>query len=127
MTKKQAKEMAEFEGVLCNAVPDGTPYEQCGGMIPAARELMRLARRHGKIQERLCNEPDYNGAIKRSDANCERRITELCKAEPIRCAVDAVIFGGDPRGYTVKVRLKDGRYNTWGGAEDGWGVPQEAL
>jgi len=126
MTKQQA-EMSEFESVLCNAVPDGTPYEQCGGMIPAARELMRLARRHNVIQERLCNEPDHNGKLARADERIEKRIKALCSAEPIACAVDAVILGGDPRGYTVKVRLKNGRYNTWGGAEDGWGVPQEAL
>lgn len=33
-------------------------------------------------------------------------------------------FGGDPRGYTVKLLLPDGSYNTWGGFECGWGVPQ---
>lgn len=34
-------------------------------------------------------------------------------------------LGGDPRGYTVKLMTpKSGRYNTWGGAECGWGVPQ---
>lgn len=34
------------------------------------------------------------------------------------------IFGGDPRGYTVKILLPDGSSNTWGGFECGWGVPQ---
>jgi hypothetical protein len=29
--------------------------------------------------------------------------------------------GGDPRGYCLKITLPDGNYNTWGGAEDGWG------
>jgi hypothetical protein len=33
-------------------------------------------------------------------------------------------FGGDPRGYTVKVHLPNHAYNTWGGAESGYGVPQ---
>lgn len=32
-------------------------------------------------------------------------------------------FGGDPRGFTVKLVLPDGRHNTWGGKEEGWGVP----
>jgi len=126
MTRKQAEEMAEFESVLCNAVPSGTPYEQCGGMIPAARELMRLARRHGKLQERLCNEPDDNGKLVRADEACMDRIQRLIFADdsPLHHAVDKVVFGGDPRGYTVKVILRNGKYNTWGGAEDGWGVPQ---
>ena len=39
------------------------------------------------------------------------------------CAAMSAADGGDPRGYCTKLRLKSGRYNTWGGAEDGWGVP----
>ena len=31
-------------------------------------------------------------------------------------------FGGDPRGYTVKLHLPEGTSNTWG--RDGYGVPQ---
>mgnify|MGYP001572816579 CR=1 FL=1 len=31
-------------------------------------------------------------------------------------------FSGDPRGYCVKIGLKSGRYNTWGGKECGWGI-----
>lgn len=78
-------------------------------------ELMRLARRHGKLQERACN---YQ-VLEDHDAVCEDSIREVCRK--IGCEVK---FGGDPRGYTVKVMLPSGRYNTWGGAEDGWGVPQ---
>lgn len=33
------------------------------------------------------------------------------------------IFGGDPRGYVVKLRMPSGQHNTMGGAEDGIGVP----
>lgn len=32
-------------------------------------------------------------------------------------------FNGDPRGYVVKLILKTGSYNTFGGAEAGYGVP----
>jgi hypothetical protein len=39
--------------------------------------------------------------------------------QPIR-----VRFGGDPRGYTVKLTMPDGRYDTWGGPAEGIGVPQ---
>lgn len=30
---------------------------------------------------------------------------------------------GDPRGYVVKLALRDGSYNTLGGLESGWAVP----
>lgn len=83
--------------------------------VAEVRELLTLARRHGKLQERACNEP----VPENHDAACEARITSVC--ERIGCKVK---FGGDPRGYTVKIFLPSGRYNTWGGAEDGWGVPQ---
>lgn len=35
----------------------------------------------------------------------------------------SVRFGGDPRGYTTKITFPDGSWNTFGGREDGWGVP----
>ena len=33
-------------------------------------------------------------------------------------------LGGDPRGYCLKAWLPNGAYNTWGGAEEGfgWGI-----
>lgn len=34
------------------------------------------------------------------------------------------ILGGDPRGFTVKLLFPSGIYNTWGGKESGYGVPQ---
>ena len=34
-----------------------------------------------------------------------------------------VITTGDPRGYTTKLILPSGAYNTWGGKESGYGVP----
>lgn len=124
MTRKQAAEMNEFEGAVCNAIPDGTPWERRERIIPTIRELMRLSRRHGRLQERLCSEPDDDGRLGRMDERLEERIKALVSADPLACAIKGVILGGDPRGYTVKVLLRNGKYNTWGGAEDGWGVPQ---
>lgn len=126
MAKREAEEREEFVAILCEAVPDGTPYAEYAGIIPQARELMRLAKRHGRIQERLCNEPDDDHKILRADERCQDRIIRLIFADdsPLHAAIDKVMFSGDPRGYTVKVLLRNGRHNTWGGAEDGWGVPQ---
>jgi hypothetical protein len=118
-----SEDQAEFIDALYEAIPNETPYGAYKGLAVAAAELMRLARRHDKIQERLCNEPDESGRIARSDERIEARIKELIAAVPLSAAIRGVVLSGDPRGYTVKVLLKNGRYNTWGGAEDGWGVP----
>lgn len=47
------------------------------------------------------------------------RLAELCAPHGIK-----VKTCGDPRGYVVKLLLpRTERYNTWGGKEEGWGVP----
>lgn len=124
MTKQQERERVEFAGKMSREFPDFTLAE----VTEFAEELMRLARRHGKLAERECNgHQTWDGnwdeaAAKRDELAGERleaRITKLC--ERMGCGVK---FGGDPRGYTVLLILPSGRGNTWGGDEHGWGVPQ---
>lgn len=111
--------------------------------------LMRLARVHGQLAVEECNGPEHlNGPnpfdrggptgqrerfeaerrrlmtewetnLTQRQASNDRRIKELCADFKV-----PVKLGGDPRGYTVKLRLPSGAYNTWGGADDGYGVPQ---
>lgn len=107
MTRQQITDQTEFAALMVGEFPAAD--------INDINELMRLARRHGKLQEKACNEQ----VPENHDAKCEDEIWRVCCR--IGCKVK---FGGDPRGYTVKVFLPSGRYNTWGGAEDGWGVPQ---
>ena len=117
--------------------------------LAAARSLLRLARAHGNLAAQHCNGPAHlngpapydwqkqpeqhaawikrNGeaaeaweaAREKKELAVEKRITDICAGFKL-----PVIFGGDPRGYTVKVKFPSGRYNTFGGAEEGWGVPQ---
>lgn len=64
---------------------------------------------------------------------CNRQLTEREQArqERLKLAVHAMAkswgivahVGDDPRGYCIKLMLPSGTYNTWGGAECGWGVP----
>lgn len=65
-----------------------------------------------KLQER------WGARIEREEARAQKNVIAACSE--LGLVPD---FGGDPRGYTVKVKLPSGRYNTWGGKEDGWGVP----
>lgn len=84
----------------------------------------------------------WETARAKREESCERRITEVCAkfghkpdciyvgGVPARatCRCRGKIlkphFGGDPRGYTVKVKLPSGVHNTFGGSEEGYGVPQ---
>lgn len=105
MTKANVAQLMEFGMMMGREFPEARPDD--------VAELVRLAKRHGRLQEQSCNEPmpeDY-------DAGCERDIRDVC--ERIGCRA---IFGGDPRGFTVKLILPSGRSNHWGGQT--WGVPQ---
>ena len=51
-------------------------------------------------------------------ARCEEHIRIACKPWGIKPT-----FNGDPRGAVVKLLLPSGRYNSFGGKEDGYWVP----
>lgn len=110
MTKRDAEQQQEFIALLYREFPDKE------GIVPFARELMRLARKCAHFAEAACGELSPRQAAL-DEAN-DRRIEELCEAFGA-----SVLIQGDPRGFTVKLLLPSGSYNTWGGHENGWGVP----
>ena len=125
---------------------DTHTLQQC---IDAARALLRHSRTHGNLAVQYCNGPEHlNGPSpydwqaqseqhrawingnrteretweeqrEWKELACEKRIREICAGFNL-----PVHFGGDPRGFTVKLKLSRGAYNTWGGSEEGYGVPQ---
>lgn len=77
-------------------------------------KLMALGRRAGNNAVRLCNEGDYRD---KSDIVVKAVSKALNEA-----GVDAKFkVGGDPRGYCLKIMMPDGRCNSFGGPEEGWG------
>ena len=88
--------------------------------------IARNAATYGRIQEAWCSvemSPQQTSGTERREKNLERRISELVEQLPtVKGEQITVKFGGDPRGYTVKLIMPDHRYNSWGGAEDGIGV-----
>jgi len=98
-------EVVEFAVIMAQECPGVRPFQLV--------ELMKLARRHGRLQERACNEQ----VPENHDAACEAKIRKLC--EDIGCTP---LFSGDPRGATVKLKLPSGRTNDFGGI--GVCVPQ---
>jgi hypothetical protein len=123
-----AKEREEFLARMVREYPDMSVYVVC----EAARKIMRHARTHGNLAVEHCNEPsgcwylaqpgrvdEWEERHAKREVSCERRITELCAPFGL-----VPHFGGDPRGYTVKLKLPSGAYNTCGGSQEGYGVPQ---
>ena len=84
-------------------------------LVADARVLHRLA-------ERECNDdrtPDVQAADEKKDEKYSRRVRETLKPFGV-----SVRFNGDPRGYPVKLffTYHERIYNTWGGAEEGYGI-----
>ena len=149
-TEKERQEfIAQFTQALAGKPgPHGWEVHRIGDCIHAARALLRHARTHGNLAVQYRNGPQhlngpspYNWQIQpeqhrewingnrraweawearreRKEQACERRIKEICAGFSL-----PVTLGGDPRGYTVKVKFPSGAYNTWGGSSEGYGIP----
>lgn len=104
----------------------------------AALLLMRHATTHGRLAVMSCSghpaqasslpaerinalQAKWDAYIEKREARVEARMRAILAPFGI-----VPTFGGDPRGYTVKLKLPSGAYNTWGGSEEGFGVPQRA-
>ncbi len=83
-----------------------------------ANRLMRYGATYSRLQEQACNGyQDWRGnwderATKEAEAKearIEKRVRELCAA--FGCEA---VFGGDPRGATIKVKVPDGYTDDWG-------------
>ena len=97
-----------------------------------ARRLMYYGATYGRVQEMACNAPDFEYDQNRPDAQernkrreywwnkhiednerKEKRIEEKLIALCAKFSCKPV-FGGDPRGNTIKIQVPDGYTNDWG-------------
>lgn len=126
------KDREEFVAILVRECPQVDPLR----VARAAGRIMRHSATIGRLVEESCNghpaqgsptipierlnklQDAWDARIERQDAAAQKHIIAACSE--LGLVPD---FGGDPRGYTVKIKLPSGRYNTMGGKEDGWGVP----
>lgn len=88
------------------------------------KPLLALARAYARIQERWCSEdmsgtPGLQASLEKKEKTLEEHIRKIAHELP---GVQGVKFTGDPRGFCVRLLLTNGKYNTWGGVEDGWGI-----
>ena len=106
-------EREEFIARMVSEFRETAPHVVLG----FARAIMRRANSVQRHAEAQCN-GDTTEAQNRRAASAEAQIVECCQA--LGCTVK---FGGDPRGYCVRLILPSGKGNTWGGDAEGWGVP----
>lgn len=118
----KGRELAEL---LVPALPDDVNMFD-GGYRWTCSRICRLATTYGRLQETACCR-ELTAGEQRREQTIEETIRRLVQTHlPF---VEKVAFGGDPRGYTVRLYAPDRRhegrniYNTWGGSEHGLGVP----
>ncbi len=121
MTRREAIERERFSALLCRE--SGYVYaHRC------AELLCRHGKTYARLQEANCNgvgtwsgesnesfarrQERFEKELERREGNLERRIREICAQlgkgfEPV--------FGGDPRGATVKIRVPSNKTTDWGG------------
>lgn len=117
LSKPVRKELEALRSALYRAdYNDGDLFAP--DAVFAMAESIRLAKEYQRIQEKHCNGVSTE-KHERREAKIEKIITNLiAQLHGLR-----VEFGGDPRGYTVKLHLANGKlYNTWGGSESGYGI-----
>lgn len=123
MAKAKQRDREQFERVIADATVEmGDSTER-----PYAVQTARLLMRHGATYERLAEvecsvelSEQQAARLERRQQQLEQRMRKLVARLGERFDIN---FNGDPRGYTVKIKLPTKRYNTWGGEELGWGVP----
>ena len=115
------KDRDEFVGVIVQEIERQIDRTQCGGSQHTSVVLARLILRNAATIQRhavnACNR-EVSQAETDNQTRAEMRILEACEPWGIKPT-----FGGDPRGAVVKLLLPSGRYNSWGGREDGYCVP----
>lgn len=102
-------EREEFIAVLCQERPDIPVYLNAD----TARRILRDAQRLTTIAVRQCNgiaDEEEEARVERTKAKAEDRIRELAGHFGAMAH-----FQGDPRGAVVKLALKSGISNSWGG------------
>lgn len=110
----KSTELAELVAVLATEPVDHG--QGVAGLIRDAQEILRIGRGVARRALDECNGDGRPG----DDA---RDVRALDRASVTAQVYGASVFAtGDPRGYTFRLRLKSGRYNTLGGPEGGWGV-----
>ena len=111
-TNTKTKDVMEFAAVLQAELPKNPPHLTARD----AAAIMRLGRRQSTASVNLCNLPNYQDKYDRTTASVRGALALILA--PYRATATT---GGNPRGCTVKLKLRSGRTNDFGG--EGYCVP----
>lgn len=88
-------------------------------VVGMATQLLRHGTTYARYQEDWCNVEMSEEETTRREARegrLEARIAELCEPFDVQ-----PVFGGDPRGHTIKLKMPSGFTDDWG--KEGLCVP----
>lgn len=105
-----AKYVDEKREFVQQMVKEGVSVEDADKILADANHVQRWA------YVECCRE--LRADERELDEKAQARIRSVVRKYGIEAR-----FSGDPRGCCVKLVLKSGAYNTWGGREAGYGVP----
>ena len=99
----------DYDDFLSILLEELTPKHEPRQVVQLARWLVKKAKWHERMQCVRCNR-----YVSEVEEEREERVESLVtdKLKPFNITP---IFGGDPRGATIKLKLPSGRYNDWGG------------
>lgn len=118
MTEDDRVEFANFVAVLASEAK----RPECRVVASDAVALVKLAKAIKRRAIRECNYGYASDAAAERGAEADER--DYSAAQDIADRYDATVLRmGDVRGYAIKLRLPSDKNNTWGGAGEGYGVP----
>lgn len=82
-----------------------------------AAKLKSMARAVGRLDEAQCNRD-----LTEREEMRRTKLLQAIRALAAEYGITKVDHNSDPRGYAVYLHFPDGRGNSWGGDERGWGI-----
>lgn len=120
-----ANDRFHFVATLAREIPDLAPHH----VADLAAGLIRYGAKASRDAVKLCNgeldQDEYERARHRTAATIDALLKYFSDLEYMagRFPKIGYAIGGDPRGFSLKLRLPSKISNTWGGEEAGYGVP----
>jgi hypothetical protein len=108
MNKAQKEAMAQNVAVLARNYPSVNAQK-------LQNDLFKLALACEHNARELCNTADH---VDQRD-QLRSQFAKISQKHGVELKADIT---GDPRGFSLKLHLPDGSYNTWGGKESGFGI-----
>lgn len=120
MTNREAMELYAALRPLVKPQADApnTPTHLDRIVMDDVEVIRKMAQAFHRIATNQCNRELTRREIKEAETREQEGLVNIASR------YRGILFStsGDPRGYVLHIHFPDGRYNTMGGPEDGYGV-----